>query len=280
MENNLDREIREKLQGREIQPSASAWERLSAKLDVVEQKKKKSWFLYVGYAASILLIVSLFFFLQEKNNKESIPENKLVEEQVKEPIIDKSKEFTTTPSENNVIVENKVQVVKKREEKLIQKKSIPSFREVQTETTIAKKVDAIETKETKKIDVQQKIKELNKEETHITQTNPIEKNVVVKEKNVKKKPSGITVDSDALLYSVTHSREDVRAYYAQYKIDRKKVLNLIEKELKKSSLTIDANTILAEVERDVNEESFQNNFYQFIKKRVSDVATAIANRNN
>ena len=38
--------------------------------------------------------------------------------------------------------------------------------------------------------------------------------------------------------------------------------------------------ILAEVEREVNEESFQNNFYQFIKKRVSDIAVAFANRNN
>ena len=40
-ESNLDQEIREKLQGREIQPSASAWERLESQLDTVQEKKKK-----------------------------------------------------------------------------------------------------------------------------------------------------------------------------------------------------------------------------------------------
>ena len=72
MENNLDRDIREKLQGREIQPSASAWERLSSQLDDAQRKRKKGWFLFMGYAASILLIVSLFLFLNKGEDKTEV----------------------------------------------------------------------------------------------------------------------------------------------------------------------------------------------------------------
>ena len=76
------------------------------------------------------------------------------------------------------------------------------------------------------------------------------------------------------------TKEEIKAYYKKYKIDRADVLLAIKKELKESNIKVDPQTILAEVERDVSEENFQNNFYQFIKKRVSSVATAIANRNN
>ena len=84
-EDNIDQQVREKLRGRVIQPSASAWERLSTQLDDVEQKKKRHWFLYVGYAASILLLVSLFVYLtQEGEERSPIPENELVQEEVKD----------------------------------------------------------------------------------------------------------------------------------------------------------------------------------------------------
>lgn len=285
MENNLDREIREKLQNREIQPSASAWERLSAQLDAVEEKKKRNWFLYVGYAASIALIVSLFFFLQKKDQNESdIPENVLVEQEVKEPTNDKTKEFNTLPAENDAIVENKTEVVEKKPEKKVEKKSVPTFKKTITDpkTVIAQqeKPKVLPKKEDKTLVDEKKFKEFVQNDKTVVAEVSKEKKDIAKTTKKEIKTNSISVDSDALLFSVTNTREDIRAYYKKYKIDRQEVLLAIEKELKKSSLQIDPKTILAEVERDVNEESFQNNFYQFIKKRVSGVATAIANRNN
>jgi hypothetical protein len=283
MENNLDQNIREKLQGREIQPSASAWERLSTQLDDAQQKRKRGWFLYMGYAASILLIVSLVLFFNKKD--ESEVQNFVVEEEVKTPEIDTSIDFKTPVEEDEVIVQkedNETLDVKTSDlntktfktvdaRNPVIKKSAPKLKSVVPEEVVIAKQS--ETKETKFVDPMKKIKELDKvQETDVASIHQDTSNLSSKK--------GIYVDSEALLLSVTSTREELRAFYQKYKVDRAEVLATIQDELKKSNLKIDPNTILAEVEKDVNEESFQNNFYQFIKKRVSGVATAIANRNN
>ena len=92
--------------------------------------------------------------------------------------------------------------------------------------------------------------------------------------------SRIKINSNDLLYAVTHSKEEVKAYYAKYNINRDEVLQSIQNQLNKSNFKIDANTILAEVERDIDEDDFQNNFMKSLKKRVSDIASAIASRND
>ncbi len=65
--NNLDNNIKEKLQNRTFQPSASAWERLSAQLDEQPKQKKRGWFFYIGAAASILLLITIGFQIFSKN---------------------------------------------------------------------------------------------------------------------------------------------------------------------------------------------------------------------
>jgi hypothetical protein len=281
-EDKIDQEIRSKLHERTIQPSTSAWERLSCQLDDVEQKKKRHWFFYVGYAASIALIVSLFFLWTQGDEKEPQLPEVLVQEEVETPQVDTTKEFHSLPVEGNAIVQNdNVETRdletglrqaqsdrKENSKKAIQKDS--SFKGMEDNSVIAQKKQP----DASKVDVNETIKKLTQqEETTIVSTDSA---------FIQKKGSNtrISVSSDALLMSVTGTREEVRAYYKKYKIDRAEVLATIEKELKKSSLKVDPQTILAEVEQDVNEENFQNNFYQFIKKRVSSVATAIANRNN
>ena len=155
--------------------------------------------------------------------------------------------------------------------KVVKNKVAPKFKSSTTQESVI--ANQTQKKETQFVDPLQKIKELNEaKETDVANINQDSSNLSVKE--------GIYVDSEALLLSVTSTREELRAFYQKYKVDRAEVLTTIKNELKKSNLKIDPNTILAEVEKDVNEESFQNNFYQFIKKRVSGVATAIANRNN
>tara|TARA_R110002073_G_scaffold128999_1_gene275012 strand:+ start:66129 stop:66950 length:822 start_codon:yes stop_codon:yes gene_type:complete len=272
--NNFEKSIQEKMQGREIQPSASAWERLSSQLDAQEQKKKRGWFFYIGYAASILLLVSLFFFMNKQGgNETAIPENTIVKDDFKIPETNETKGTELLPSETDVIVEN-------RDDKLPVKSKlvVEPFKEVKTDSRIALK------KENK-----------NKVDNALKKTViiPLKNEIIIAENNAdvdkpfKTTPkfkkvlnSTISVDSDALLYAVTHNKQEIKSYYEKYKISRLDVLKTIEKELKRSNLKIDPNTILAEVERDVKEESFQNNFLRFIKKRVSDVAVAIANRNN
>ena len=83
-----------------------------------------------------------------------------------------------------------------------------------------------------------------------------------------------------MLFAVTHSQKEVKAYYAKYQINRDDVLKTIKSELKKSNLKVNPETILAEVERSIDDDDFQNNFLKNLKRKVSDIATAIASRNN
>lgn len=64
--NNWEEQIKQGLQGREIQPSAQAWDRLDAMLTVAEEKKTKRpfgvYFRFMAVAASVLVLLSLGFY--------------------------------------------------------------------------------------------------------------------------------------------------------------------------------------------------------------------------
>ncbi|MDD5149600.1 MAG: hypothetical protein PHC28_03855 [Flavobacterium sp.] len=81
--NNIENQIKEKLNLREIQPSAQAWDRLDVMLSVAETKKKKSYFNWWTIAASFVGFVAIgtFFYNQNTNGINSIPvvtiENKI-----------------------------------------------------------------------------------------------------------------------------------------------------------------------------------------------------------
>ncbi|MES2747431.1 MAG: hypothetical protein V4648_03580 [Bacteroidota bacterium] len=65
--NNIENQIKEKLNAREIQPSSQTWDRLDAMLSVAEEKKTKRSFGWLYIAASILVFVTVgtFFYNQE-----------------------------------------------------------------------------------------------------------------------------------------------------------------------------------------------------------------------
>ena len=106
--NKLENQISEKLNSREIQPSAQAWDRLDAMLSVAEEKKTKRSFgwLYIAASILVLLTVGLFFFTQ--NGAKIQPKNEVVTTKTKDTI-QKPVNETTTPivdqkSENQIAV--------------------------------------------------------------------------------------------------------------------------------------------------------------------------------
>lgn len=134
--NKLDNRVKEKFANRTLEPSVSAWERLSTKLDEEPKQKKKGWFFYIGYAASIIVIISIGFFIFSD-----------------EDIIIKN---------DTIIVEealDTVNIIKNIEE---------HFNEVPVEKAIVKTEQSIEEK-TKKIDNNKRIKTNNS--TKIVQLN-------------------------------------------------------------------------------------------------------------
>lgn len=288
--NKFEKEIQQKLNQRKIQPSDSAWERLSDKLDSEGQQKKKGWLLYIGYAASIALIISLFFL--GNTDETETPENTIVQQEITVPKIDKklnqikelviTKDVFTSTSPSRIL-ENTVKSDEKKKPSILKKKELfknPNLLKTDQSVIAQKPKTNIENTIDPNIDKTINFKETVENGSAIVNNKLENQNKLIDSSKFSISKTSISVDSDALLFAVTHSKEEIRGYYKKYRISQAKVLKTIQDELNKNNLKIDPSTILAEVEREVNEESFQNNFYQFIKKRVSDVAVAIANRNN
>lgn len=87
----------------------------------------------------------------------------------------------------------------------------------------------------------------------------------------------IKVDSDALLYSITHTPKEILAYYKENDLTRESVLLAIEEELEKSNLEVDANELLAEIELGLHRNSFKRNLLDNIKIKIKDLSKALAN---
>ncbi len=263
----FDKIFKSKLENRSIDPSTSAWERLSEQLDQKDKRKSRKIFLYVGYAASIILLLSIYLMI----NKEDV---------------------NTTITPNEIIVDTPV-------EKKIEEINVESNqpKEIEKEIMVADKVEKQETpiktpstkKKTKKSNRSiQDVENIKKEvrvayvET-VDEPKKIEASITKKQRPVKilqqDPTSRIKINSDALLFAVTHNSEEVKNYYAKYDVNREDVLKTVKRQLENASISIKPETILAEVERTIEEDDFQNNFLKFIKRRVSDITVALASRN-
>jgi hypothetical protein len=122
----IENQIQEKLNSREIQPSAQAWDRLDAMLTVAEEKKtKRSPFLsfrFIGIAASFLIFpaIGILIYLENSNTElqDEIPTQKSQQTIVKSDL-EVSGEI---PKEENLIqvVQNEKQSITKNSEPITQ----------------------------------------------------------------------------------------------------------------------------------------------------------------
>ena len=108
--NKIDNQIKDKLNAREIQPSAPAWDRLDAMLTVAEAKQPKRNFTWLYIAATFLLFSGLGFFLLNSNESVAIENvipivnNEITNEKIEENQLPKEIKFNT--SEETVLDEN------------------------------------------------------------------------------------------------------------------------------------------------------------------------------
>ena len=90
-----------------------------------------------------------------------------------------------------------------------------------------------------------------------------------------------SINPKDLLYAVMNDApKEVPAVSLKNTMSSADPLKVIKIELKKSNLKVDPKVILAEVERTINDDFFQNNFLKSLKRRITNVATAVASRNN
>ena len=120
-QHKIDNQIREKLNAREIQPSAQAWDRLDAMLTVSEEKKPKKGYGWFFVAASMILFIGLGFFLFNSNEtievNNSIPVVTTIKEEINSTETNTINEISIE-KQQPVLVQNKV-IYSKKQSKFI-----------------------------------------------------------------------------------------------------------------------------------------------------------------
>lgn len=114
--NRIDNQIREKLNAREIQPSAQAWDRLDAMLAVSEEKKSKKGYGWFFVAASTILFFGLGFSLFNSNETTEINNSTPIV-----TTINKEIDTVETNKINRISIENVKPVLVQNEENISKK---------------------------------------------------------------------------------------------------------------------------------------------------------------
>lgn len=253
-ENKIDKVIREKLENRSIEPSLSAWERLEYALDDAKKKDKSKIHNLLGVAASVILIFSVFTYVNSNNEEVSIPTKIEIVSENNNQILSKD----TIKIKDNVF-----------EQKIIHQKAIVSKSNIkkikkQVENKLAEEKIIIDKVLPKEVMVAKTVIQSERKSGNET--------TVIKNRR-------ITINSEDLLYAVTHSSKEVQQYYANLNLKRDDVLDTIKKQLGTSYRNIRPETILAEVERSIEEDELQGDFMQDLKLKISNIIVAIADRN-
>lgn len=222
--NKIDNQIREKLNAREIQPSAQAWDRLDAMLAVSEEKKPKKSYGWFFVAASTILFFGLGFFLFNSNET---------------PKIDDS---------NSIV------------------------------TTIKEEIDSIESTKTNEISVEKEQSVLVQNEVNFSKT----------QKNKKSKGTNelINLENDLEEKNTPNSQLQAPNSYKYVSPENllaevqtgEKVITSDKKISPKTKMKVDANSLLSNVEKELDENHRETTLDK-LNRKFKDAKSALANRN-
>lgn len=102
--NKFEKDLRDKLNQREITPNAQAWDRLDAMLAVAEQKKPKRTYNWLYIAATVLgfLFIGIMFFMQTEEMVDKGREEVVLENQNKPEGNKMTQDMLPTVSDSNI----------------------------------------------------------------------------------------------------------------------------------------------------------------------------------
>ena len=243
--NKIEKQFREKLNAREIKPSAQAWDRLDAMLSVAEEKKTRKPFGFLFIAASILVFVTLGLFLFNQNGTEINTTNTVVGTETRiDTIQNKTKSIQSPMLESQK--QNEVVVTSDRQ---------PTTNNRQSTTN------------------HQGVSINNQSTTH--------QNQIIKDKEIVFQNSSDVAQKD--IPRIMEQTQIVVGKQNTSKSDESLLASLDksakESASKKSSLKVDAKSLLSQVDGEV-EYTFREKMLQKINKNYQEVKVALANRNN
>ncbi|WP_284651518.1 hypothetical protein [Flavobacterium terrisoli] len=245
--NKIEKQFRDKLNAREIQPSSQAWDRLDAMLSVAEEKKTRKPFGFLFIAASILVFVTLGLFLFNQKNTVINAPNTVVGTETKIDTVQNNKESLQAP-----IVESQ------KQNEAVATSDVQPTTDNRQPITNHPRVSI----NNQKVNANQNQNNIRDKEIEFQGSSDVAiKSLpqVMEQKPTTVNKSTISKTDDSLLADLDKSA----AASAN----------------QKSSLKVDAKSLLSQVDGEV-EYSFREKMLQKINKNYKEVKVALANRNN
>lgn len=260
----FEEQLKEKLEQRSIQPSSDAWNKLSERLDNVEEKQNNNGFWWLGIAATLVgVLVTLTFIF--KTNTEII-EPTIVDTK-KETIIEKQNLQNLEVLGNNAVA---IEENDKKSGEAQQNDTKTLIIKTPLKAVIIEQQDALITNivnETlAEVDTKLELEEVTKKAIEIKpeilsfETLKVNEVVAQIQKLQQENKEVTTEEIDALLAA------------AQKEITMQKLFN-------EATKTVDADALLRSVEDDL-ELTFRDKVFSAIKSGYETVKTAVVERNN
>ena len=239
----FEKQIKERMEEREIKPSANAWDNIKTKIDI-PPKQRKSGFIRYAVAASIAGILFTVFWIVNRSEDQSLDNLPIVDSQVeqKEEGLEKERTkpdqetFSTAITETSISGEE--EVFAEQQEVQITTEDQELALETQPANSEGESLD-LQTE----LHIDQKIAEV------VAQVKLLEDN----------KESVTDAEVESLL---RNAQEELMAERADQNVNG-----------------VDATALLAGVEDEIN-ESFRDQVFERLKNGFVKVRTAVADRNN
>lgn len=245
--------IKDKLEKRTIQPSADAWSTLANRLDTHNKKKKTTLYWWFGIAASVVGIVFITTLYVNHSEVETITptivntQENNIEKVDNQPVKNNIKKDQVAFEENKAIKEPL------NETKSSSKNTLP------TQDAVAQSQQALEQKSMMTSVVEENLNEVKHKELNFEDQKV--KDAVAQIKELKKNQE---VVSDSEIENLLK------------KAEKEIISNRIYKETTK---TVDANSLLQDVEIDL-QQSFRDKVFKALQSGYESVRTTVAERNN
>jgi hypothetical protein len=259
---NFEDNIREKLEGREIQPSANAWKKLSTQLEGTDKKQSATYIWYAIAASFIGILILASVFLNQANSN-SGDKSKLVDADSSEKM--ESKEIPQINPPVNASEEFAKTIIVSEDNKSndqIRKSIQPN--KIETPTQFIEKSDS-RTEAVAMAEIS-KLKELES-------PNPVSLNDSKEDLITKAKVAEVVAKVELMQKSNTSiSSEEIDALLAtaQRELRTQRILN---------SVKVDPAALLGDVELEL-ERSFRDKVFSALGDGYQFIRTAVVERNN
>ncbi|MCZ4319503.1 hypothetical protein O4H26_10910 [Aequorivita viscosa] len=264
----LEDNIREKLEARELKPSADAWSKLEAKLDAQQPKKKPLLWYYVAASfIGILLLASVFF-----NRNDFEGNNQIVNENFEQPTIENKSEILQNKTEAEKIASD---LPANSDEEFSSEKVDAKTSKKETDEKVKKNSNSVKPLPQKKSEIDKLIKksETVAEVSKNKKSEKIESSISEDEKNFNLKVDEVVASVKKLQVDntdVTAAEVEALLKNAQREIQSQRILN---------SQKVDATALLQDVEWELD-KSFRDKVFDALGEGFQKVRTAVSERND